>query len=308
MPRKDQIAVVISILSLLLLASAWTSIQNSEYCGSKKYPNSTPIPFVGMSLLYKFVKIDYFGNLTVTNNGSNSIVYTQKLSSEVFKLTAKEELHTYDLELNVSSRIYLAGQNAGEYVGHWIGRNGTGIGKSIVVNPFLTMNITSVQSISLPSLNSTIQAFEAVASSQYNGSQGITYNTRIIKYFDTTFGLLVKDEVIGEMEGGPGGQKRTAYNYTSYLADSGSDNDKDGFTDFHEMFIAHTDPLSACNHRFDDAKLVRGLLGSDAYHAVRIPTVGAMVLTLIYFRFAIRAQRPSHDGNSIDFHHKVSYG
>ncbi|HJX23605.1 MAG TPA: hypothetical protein VJ574_04240 [Candidatus Bathyarchaeia archaeon] len=203
-------------------------------------PSGTPteVPYVGMTLVYWYNKTTDIGGSLIKDASHIVINYLSKTPEGLFRVDAHEELFTFDLLVNATTRQYAKGAENGSYVGHLVP---LGLQVGDVVMIYSRRNFTCISTDYAFQLQGvTLRASELVYHESWSKPEA-DYNQTIYRYFDSANGIMLMEDD-KDLTHNVGYGKIT-HDFETTIVDDGTDNDKDGVTDFRELFMIRTDPL-----------------------------------------------------------------
>lgn len=192
------------------------------------------IPYEGLTLNWlRHLRLELDGHKDETEK-IGLYQFTKKVSSVVFEVKQlSPEQETY--EINVVTRQIISGSMKGNYTTQWIPTN-ISIGDVLQIRDSNAMVVSSEEKVHLSRISSgpIIQCFKVEYSGELTGIY-VTINC----FYDVRTGILVKEMINGE--GYAEGYYRKL-NFERILVEINVDNDKDGLTDYEELFVTLTNP------------------------------------------------------------------
>ena len=238
MRRRTSTYLRISTVVLVTVTLAFTGLMAITASAPPK--PRTPVPYVGMNLAYLYNKTTDIGGVLIKDRSHIIINYISKTAEGLFYVEAHEELFTFPLLVNATSRQYASGAEEGSYVGHLVPLN-LSIGDVVMIYSRRNFTVISTSYSFQLREGIMIQAYDLLY--QYSRAlEGENYNQTIHRFFDKKTGIMLQelDRDIGNFSSGYG---KISHDFEVTIVDDGTDNDKDGLTDFEELLVTRTDPL-----------------------------------------------------------------
>ena len=229
--RTFIIKPIMKLLYLLLTTlSLGLFTQQFQFIHVEVSASNLPIPYEGLTL-------KWLHHETLLEEEMSETVlfkYTKGLSEtrfQVMQLLPERWEETY--EVDISTRKIISGSMEGDFTSHWIPTD-ISVGDKIDVWKSEYTAVSKNEEVNLPNIDDgvTIKCIKLEHTEEfYDIRLPHPIDVTVSLFYDANTGIRVKNLVLGQ-----------GYSFEADIAETGIDNDHDGLTDYHELFVTLTNP------------------------------------------------------------------
>lgn len=232
-------------IALLALAAIILGFGSVVLVVSSNAPETkTEIPYVGLTLAYTYKKTTEFGEIKVEDRGSTLTRYVERVGEALFVVEGRDELNVFTHIVDARSRRYVQGEEAGNYVGHFVPLQ-LDVGDTVRVNPNKALKVLEHRRIRLHANDSfLIDAIVTGASFREPLADESAFIEEDVRFFHSRTGILLSQTSRGRTEN-RSSVLEERHNYEILIFDAGVDTDRDGLTDYNEILSTGTSPTSS---------------------------------------------------------------
>ena len=239
---RPRFAAIMRVITVILIVTTIAFAGIMGYTLTIPATPATQVPYVGLTLAYVNNKTTDIGTYHLVDCTQTVIYYLSKTASGLFQVEAHEELFTFPLLVNATTREYVQGAEKGAYVGHLVPTN-LFVGEVVPIYPNRTFTVLSVNETFELEKGVQVQAFKLYYHQEWmNGD--VSYSQTIIRYYDTKYGIMLK-ELDNDLSTNPAGYGVVAHHFNVTLVDDEDPPIHNGLSNYKALFISHTNPLAA---------------------------------------------------------------